>query len=181
MDQVVSADLYRYGGRQGIKGFRKALRVPGFRYTYLFRKASQYGRRTLPGLFFRLLKRHYSFKYGYQIPTGTQIGAGLYIGHRGTLVINENAVIGRNCNLAHNVTIGQANRGPRKGTPVIGDYVWIGTGAVIVGRVTIGSNVLIAPNAFVNTDVPANSVVTGNPAVITLNDKAVEGYVEFTL
>ncbi|MGL6039532.1 MAG: serine acetyltransferase, partial [Soonwooa sp.] len=57
------------------------------------------------------------------------------------------------------------------------DEVWIGPNAVIVGGITIGNNVLIAPNAYVNMDVPANSVVIGNPAQITPNNMATEGYI----
>ena len=85
--------------------------------------------------------------------------------------------IGKNCNIAQGVTIGQANRGERIGVPEIGNEVWIGTNAVIVGHIKIGSNVLIAPNAYVNTDVPSNSIVIGNPAQITPNEKATNGYI----
>lgn len=70
-----------------------------------------------------------------------------------TIVINGKARIGKNCNIAHGITIGQANRGKLKGYPTVGDSVWIGTGSVIVGNINIGSNVLIAPNSFVNVDV----------------------------
>jgi serine O-acetyltransferase len=49
------------------------------------------------------------------------------MGHFGSVVINEYAKIGKNCNIAHNATIGQANRGKLKGYPTIGDNVWIGT------------------------------------------------------
>ena len=80
-------------------------------------------------------------------------------------------------NIAQGVTIGQANRGERIGVPEIGDEVWIGTNAVIVGHIKIGNNVLIAPNAYVNTDVPSNSIVIGNPAQITPNKKATNGYI----
>jgi serine O-acetyltransferase len=121
------------------------------------------------------------FKYGFQIPISTSIGPGFYIGHFGIIVINENAKIGKNCNVAHGVTIGQANRGMMRGCPVIGDKVWIGTGAVIVGRVSIGSNVLIAPNSFVNFNVPDNSVVLGNPGKIISKTNATEGYINSIL
>ena len=92
-------------------------------------------------------------------------------------MINPKAKIGKNCNIAQGVTIAQSNRGKSEGVPVIGDEVWIGPNAVIVGKVTIGNNVLIAPNAYVNTDVPSNSVVIGNPAVITSNINATEQYI----
>ena len=73
--------------------------------------------------------------------------------------------------------VGQANRGIRKGYPIIGDRVWIGINAVVVGNVTIGDDVMIAPNSFVNVDVPSHSVVFGNPCVIKRRNWATEGYV----
>ena len=121
--------------------------------------------------------RHHQIKYGFQIYPETQIGEGFYLGHWGALVINPKAKIGRNCNIAQGVTIAQANRGKNEGVPEIGNEVWIGPNAVIVGNIKIGDNVLIAPNAYVNFDVPANSVVIGNPAQITPNGKATEGYI----
>ena len=132
-------------------------------------------------LFYTWLKRKYSYKYGYQIPSVTQIGEGFFIGHHGTIVINPKAKIGKNCNIAHNVTIGQANRGRLKGVPTIGDNVWMGTGCVIVGNINIESNVLIAPNSYVNVDVPANSIVIGNPCKIISRENPCEGYINHIL
>lgn len=86
-------------------------------------------------------------------------------------------VIGKNCNIHKGVTIGQENRGKRKGTPVIGNNVWIGVNSTIVGGITIGDDVLIAPNTFVNQSVPDHSVVFGNPCIIKHRDQATEGYI----
>lgn len=83
---------------------------------------------------------------------------GIYIGHAYNITINQNAIIGRNCNIHKGVVIGQANRGSRKGCPTIGDRVWIGINSAIVGNVTIGDDVMIAPNSFVNVDIPSHSV-----------------------
>jgi serine O-acetyltransferase len=118
------------------------------------------------GIFFRLLHRRCAYKFGFQIPVITQIGSGFYIGHFGTIIISPMAKLGKNCNIAPGVTIGRIGLGKKKGTPIIGDYVWIGTNSLIVGGITIGSNVLIAPGAFVNFDVPENSLVIGNPGKI---------------
>jgi len=98
-----------------------------------------------------------------------------------TQVINKKAKIGQNCNIAHSVTIGQANQGKLKGYPTIGNMVWIGTGSVIVGNIKIGSNVLIVPNSFVSMDVPENSLVIGNPAKIIAKENPTESYIEFIL
>ena len=176
MDRIIKADLFRHGGLTGTKGFIKGLQIPGFRYIYLLRKVSKSRKYSLSWLFFTFLKRRYSFKYGFQIPATTQIGEGFYIGHYGTIVINWRTKIGNNCNISHGVTIGQANRGKLKGYPTIGDNVWIGTGAVIVGNIKVESNVFIAPNSFVNIDIPANSLVIGNPCKIVNKENPAEGY-----
>ncbi|MGQ7199562.1 hypothetical protein ACUOA9_41025, partial [Escherichia sp. HC-TM1] len=60
------------------------------------------------------------------------------------------------------------------------DKVWIGPSAIIVGKIKIGSNVLIAPGAYVNFDVPNNSIVVGNPGKIIYSENATEGYIQNT-
>ena len=108
------------------------------------------------------MQRH----YGIQIPAGTKIGKGFYIGHFGCIVVNPDAVIGDNVNISQGVTIGQTNRGPRKGTPRIGNNVYIGPGAKIIGNIAIGNDAAIGANAVVTHDVPDNAVVAGVPAKI---------------
>lgn len=148
---------------------------PNLRFIFIFRKCQE--SKGLFYFFWRILLQRYQIKYGYQIYPKTQIGAGLYLGHWGTLVINPLAKIGKNCNIAQGVTIGQQNRGKKAGYPTIGNEVWIGTNAVIVGNIHIGNNVLIAPNSYVNFDVPDNSIVIGNPAQVISNDEATKDYI----
>jgi serine O-acetyltransferase len=174
----ISADLARYKDEARSSILLYALQIPGFRYTYILRKASFSKKKSISGLFYRLLLRIYSVKYGFQINPSTKIGKGLYIGHRGTIIVNSLSVIGACCNLSPGVTIGQTNRGSKKGSPVLGDRVWVGTNAVIVGGIKIGDNVLIAPNAYVNVDVPSNSIVIGNPAQIIYKENATENYID---
>ncbi|MFE3848027.1 serine O-acetyltransferase [Flavobacterium sp. LB3P45] len=181
MTTKIKADLFRYGGLSGKKGFLKGLRIPGFRYSYILRKLENCKKYSLKYFLFGYLKQKYQFKYGIQIPVGTQIGEGLFIGHYGTIIINENVKIGNNCNLGHLVTIGQANRGKFMGCPTIGNNVWIGASSTIVGKILIGSNVLIAPNSFVNIDVPSNSLVIGNPCKIINKENPCEGYINYIL
>ena len=116
-----------------------------------------------------------------QISHRTKIGEGFYIGHCGRVIINHNAVLGKNINIATGVTIGQENRGKRKGTPTIKDNVWIGTNAVIVCNITIGEDVLIAPLTYVNFDVPDHSIVIGNPGKIIPRENATEDYINNTV
>ena len=97
--------------------------------------------------------------------------------HVSGITINPEAHIGKNCNIHKGVTIGRENRGARKGTPTIGDEVWIGINATIVGNVHIGNDVLIAPGAYVNFDVPDHSIVIGNQAIVKHADDATRDYI----
>lgn len=108
----------------------------------------------------------------------TEIGGGLYIGHPYCITINHDAKIGKNVNIHKGVTIGRENRGARRGVPIIGNNVWIGINATIVGKIEIGDDVLIAPNSFVNCDIPSHSIVIGNPCVIRPAKNATAGYVD---
>lgn len=175
---IIQKDFYRESGKwlSRIEIWKKCIN-PNLHFVYILRMAQKYQKIRLLNIFWRIVLRHYQIKYGFQIYPETQIGEGFYLGHWGSLVINPDTIIGKNCNIAQGVTIGQQNRGKNEGSPVIGDEVWIGANAVIVGAVTIGSNVLIVPNSYVNFDVPPNSVVLGNPAKIIPAENATKGYI----
>lgn len=175
-------DLYRLSGRTDILNFLDWLRISKYRIVFLKRKCEQY-RDTNRFLFlvFRGIYSHYMIKYGVDIPAKTKIGPGFIVRHVGGIAVHSDAVIGKNVEVLQGVTIGFERRGKRLGSPVIGDNVWIGSNAIIVGHVTVGDDVLIAPGAFVNFDVPSNSIVIGNPGKIIHKENAVEGYVINTL
>lgn len=126
---------------------------------------------------YKPMGRFTQFIYKCEISPEAKIDGGLYIGHPYCITINTNAKIGRNCNIHKGVTIGQENRGKRKGAPIIGNEVWIGVNSTIVGSITIGDDVLIAPNSYVNQDIPSHSVVFGNPCQIRSSQNATEGYI----
>lgn len=115
-------------------------------------------------------------KTGINIGAGMPIGEGMIIGHWGTIVVNGGAKFGSEIMLTHNVTIGRDIRGKRKGAPRIGSRVCIRTNSTVTGNIEIGNDVLIAPNTFVNFDVPDHSVVIGNPAKIHHKFPATEGH-----
>lgn len=107
--------------------------------------------------------RFWSVVTGADIPLNTNIGGGLIMPHPNGIVIHPDVVIGPNCLIFQQVTLGSRGEG---GVPVIGGHVDIGAGAKILGGVRIGDHALIGANAVVLCDVPAHSVATGIPATI---------------
>lgn len=165
--KVLKADLLRYSGKIDpyIEKYLRLLRRTQFcdnKLVYIY-------------LHWRL-KKHRLLR-GIEIDSAVKIGPGFYIDHPFNITVNDNVVIGSNCNIHKGVLIGQENRGKRKGTPIIGDNVWIGINACIVGKIRIGDDVLIAPNSFVNCDIPSHSIVFGNPCTIIQRDEATNGYI----
>lgn len=107
---------------------------------------------------------------GIEIHPGAQIGRGLFIDHGMGVVIGETAIIGDNVLLYQGVTLGGTGLGKEKRHPTIGNNVVIGTGAKVLGNITIGDNSYIGANAVVIKDVPPNSTVVGVPGRITKQD-----------
>lgn len=162
MFKFIKHDLHRYTNSTKLKSFIKSyFIIPGFNYIFWFRLASKYKNPILKYLLFRKM-----VKYGIEIHAGTKIGKGFYIGHWGGIVINPKAVIGENCNISQGVTIGIINSGEKAGVPTIGDRVYIGPGAKIIGNIKIGNDVAIGANAVVVSDVPDGVTVGGIPAKI---------------
>ncbi len=100
-----------------------------------------------------------------QIPCSAKIGSGLYIAHSGYIVISSGAEIGSNCTLTQGVTIGHGGGGSQgEGSPHLGDRVYVGPGAAIIGPITVGDDALIGVGAIAIRPVPPCGVVVGNPA-----------------
>ena len=159
MNSVFKKDLYRYYGDSSEPLLKRIFRPLEIKYISVFRKANSC--KFLPlKLFYMLRLMRLS-----------------NIGHLGRVIIHPDAKLGKNINIGTGVTIGMENRGKRKGAPEISDNCWIGTNAVIVGNIKIGSDVLIAPLTYVNFDVPDHSVVIGNPGRIIPKENATQDYV----
>ncbi len=180
MNSIFKTDLYRYYGDKGESIKARLFRPQELKYLSLLRKCSTCKFKPLQ-LIYRVRLLRLSRKTQIQIPYNTKIGKGFYIGHTGRIIINAKSIIGDNVNIATGVTIGQENRGKREGCPTIKNNCWIGTNAVIVGKIEIGNDVLIAPLSYVNFDVPDHSIVIGNPAKIFPRDNATEHYVTRTV
>jgi serine O-acetyltransferase len=106
---------------------------------------------------------------GISIPATCQIGEGLYVGHFGHLIVNGKVQMGANCNLSQGVTLGMKRDGNNKGVPTLGDRVYVGPNAVIIGEVHVGNDAVIGAGAIVTKSVPAAAVVAGNPATVISN------------
>lgn len=102
---------------------------------------------------------------GISLPASARIGKGFYIGHFGGIIVHSDAEIGENCSIGTGVIIGTRGVG-NVGVPTIGNNVYIGTGAKILGKIKIGDNVKIGANAVVVTDIPDNATAVGIPARI---------------
>lgn len=128
----------------------------------LFRLSHQLWRMgvpILPGILTRLnITLH-----GFDVPYSVHIGPGLYVPHPVGTVITARS-IGRNLSLISGITIGMRHE---PAFPIIGDNVFIGAGARVLGGIVIGDNVQIGANAVVLNDVPANSTAVGVPARIS--------------
>ena len=182
-NKIILYDLYRYEGRRSanfIVQLRYLIGVPGFAYTFFFRHASMAKGRLAKycWLFFLHITRIVTH---IQIPVGTNIGKGFRISHFGNIVINPNARIGNNFNISVGCLIG-CSEGKQKGVPIIGNKVCMNANSIIVGGCVIGDNVLIAPGAFVNFDVPPNSIVIGNPGrIIRRQDSPTDKYIVYPI
>ena len=103
---------------------------------------------------------------GIEIHPGATIGPGFFIDHGMGVVIGETAEIGKDVTIYHAVTLGGTSTSKGKRHPTIGDRVVIGTGAKVLGAITIGEDSRIGANAVVVKSVPPNSVVVGVPGQI---------------
>lgn len=177
MREILQQYLFRYignGNQKFINRLRYILFTPGYQYIYCFRHVSS-SRNPISRFIWKILLRRCMFHTGIQIPAGTEIGPGFRISHFGDIVVNPAAKIGKNFSIAQGALIGSAD-GKHKGVPIIGDNVIMSANSVVIGGINVGDFVMIAPGAFVNFDVPAHSIVIGNPGRIIPSDHPTDKY-----
>ncbi len=155
---------------------KRDMSMPQILYLKYYRKAQAAQGSVYFWFYMRRLVK-FSHKTGIQLYENMNIPKGLIIGHPGTIVVNSHASFGGNIMITHGVTIGRDIRGKRAGSPLFGKNICIRCNSTVVGGITIGDDVLIAPNTFVNFDVPAHSIVIGNPATIHYRENATEGHI----
>jgi serine O-acetyltransferase len=138
----------------------------------LLRTIRKYQRWKARGRLMRLLARYWVLEYrfwsavsGAEIPLNVDLGGGLLIPHPNGVVIHSRAVVGPNCLLFQQVTLGG---GPKPGFPVLGGHVDVGAGAKLLGGIRVGDHAKIGANAVVLDDVPAGATAVGVPAHILL-------------
>ncbi len=103
----------------------------------------------------------------HHVRIGAEVGPGFYVGHAGMIFIGPTR-IGANFSVTHGVTIGVGQGEQRRGTPIVGDDVWVGTGAVLAGAIEVGDGATIASGAMVTRSVPPRALAGGNPARVIL-------------
>lgn len=145
---------------------------PGRRVLRAIRQYQKWKKRAIPlrwvSKYWVVQHRFWSVMAGADIPLNCRIGGGLLLPHPSGVVISRDAVIGPNCLIFQQVTIGIG--GPKPGAPVLGGHVDVGAGARILGGVTIGNHALIGANAVVLQDVPEGATAVGVPAAIVVAD-----------
>ncbi len=160
---------------RGVSRFEILAAWPGIHALLAYRVAHALylaGMPVLPRLI-ALLVRAFT---GIEIHPAARIGDGLFIDHGAGVVIGETAEIGNDVTLYQGVTLGGTGFATGKRHPTVQDNVTIGSGAKLLGPITIGHGAKIGANSVVITDVPPNSTVVGNPGhPVRIDGRRVEG------
>ncbi len=155
-DPAIKSDMevFLYPSFKAILKYRKAHRLYEKKHYFLARWVSQRAAR----------------KTGIEIHPGATIGKGLFIDHGHGVVIGETAIIGDNVTLYQGVTLGGTGKQKGKRHPTLEDNVMVGTGAKVLGDITIGAGSMIGAGSVVLNDVPPNSTVVGVPGRVVKRD-----------
>ena len=155
-DPAIKSDMevFLYPSFKAILKYRKAHRLYEKKHYFLARMISQRAAR----------------KTGIEIHPGATIGKGLFIDHGHGVVIGETAIIGDNVTLYQGVTLGGTGKEHGKRHPTLEDNVMVGTGAKVLGSITIGANSMIGAGSVVLDNVPPNSTVVGVPGRVVKRD-----------
>lgn len=170
LKEIIKSDLRKVRTSDSFWSFFSAYAVnPSFKRIFIFRMEHHCRHSKIFSILFKLISRIISNRYNVYIDSYANIGSGLCLSHCFSIIIPP-CTIGDNVTIMQQVTIGSSRGGRRSGYPVIGNNVFIGAGAKIIGKVLIGNNVVVGANAVVTKDIPDNSVVAGVPARIIGHD-----------
>ena len=162
MFENIRDDLRAHEGRWGAQGFWALVVYRFGRWRYGIRPVML---RKVFSLIYRLLFKVVQVLTGIELPCEVKIGRNFVIDHHGGIVISGYASFGNDCRIRSGVVVG-LGRVEDPCAPVIGNNVDIGSGAKLLGRITIGDDVLIGANAVVLSDVPSGCIAVGVPAVV---------------
>lgn len=177
MRNEIQKDLFRYTGKSGLRDFCSQMRRDkGFAFLVYWRYLKK-GSNPILRIFSKIRIHKIGMIQGIEIPKSVVLGSGAKFIHPYNITINSKAVIGKNLTMLKGATIGNT-KGNNSGVPRIGNSVYIGLNATVVGGIIIGDDVLIAANTFVNFNVPSHSVVIGNPGVIHHKKRATDKYID---
>lgn len=171
---ILREDLERYnepGVRRGTLRYysyllQQAYTHPGLIAVVVFRLGGSVRRCRIPALrqllelIYQVLYALVRFGLQIEVPRDTNIGPGFRIDHYGSILINSQAMVGRNFTITQGVLVG----GSESGNPVIGDDVHCGVGAKIIGGITLGDCIKIGAGAIVTRSFKGNAVLAGVPA-----------------
>jgi serine O-acetyltransferase len=164
LKELILSDLMKYEKKTTFIVFLKSFFIShlGFRISTYYRLCNYlfYNNKGLYFVFF-FVYRKLSRKYGIEIPPTTSIGSALFMPHPISIVINKNCVIGDNCHLHQNVTIGASGKFNNKKFPILHDNIYIGPGVIIFGDVVINNNCAIGAGTVVTKSFEQNAVIVG--------------------
>lgn len=126
----------------------------------------------------RLISQLARFFTGIEIHPGATIGKGLFIDHGMGVVIGETSEVGDNVTIYHGVTLGGTGKHKGKRHPTIGNNVLIGTGAKVLGPITVGDNAKVGANSVVLHNVPAGATAVGLRAKNIIKSKPDSSIIE---
>lgn len=168
LKKIIDKDTRRWAHQRKIWLF---LSQPNWRLVYRHRLCSFLKEKKLLLPMYMIVRFLYNRdcrKCSCDIPSHTIIGGGFVIPHTWGVVINSNTVIGENCTILSGVVIGKNETG----VPTIGNNVFIGAGALLIGNIKIGNNAVIGAGAIVTHDVPDDATVVCESAkVIKIRSK----------
>jgi serine O-acetyltransferase len=142
------------------------LSYPGLHAAWVHRLTHRLWQQDRTKLLARLISQFARFATGIEIHPGATIGRRFFIDHGMGVVIGETATVGDDVMLYQGVTLGGTSLLPGRRHPTLQDGVTVGSGARILGPITVGARSKVGANAVVVRDVPADSVVVGVPGVV---------------
>lgn len=146
----------------------------GYKAVRKYRRAHWFYQHNMKGIA-RYLSQRARHKTGVEIHPAAKIGKGLVIDHGMGVVIGETSVIGDNCVLYQNVTLGGTGKELGKRHPTLGNNVLVGAGAKVLGPFKVGDNARIAAGAVVLSEIPENATAVGVPArIVRINGERPE-------